>query len=230
MTCVIPGVARDARYGHATLRDMGPSGVPPGYALRPPTVYEASDVDRLGTASDAAVGSAPSLTEGLIRSMWRRPHFELGTDAWVVENDHGLVGYAQVWDEDSTRLSAFAIVHPDHTGRGIGSALAARIEERAAAKVPGDARLFSAVLTQDESGARLLVARGYAWARRFWHMEIELDGVPRVTPPSGVQLRALDPDRELPAVHRILEEAFSDSLGSRADLVRGVSRGQRSRR
>ena len=48
-----------------------------------------------------------------------------------------LVGYAQVWDEDPTHLSAFAIVHPEHVGRGIGSALATLVERRAAEKVLG---------------------------------------------------------------------------------------------
>ncbi len=185
--------------------------LPPRYRLRPPALDEAAEIDRLNAACDAALGSAPSLTEDLIRQMWGRPRFVLGDDAWIVERERSLVGYAQVWDEDPTRLSGFAFVHPEHTGRGIGSVLAELIEGRAAAKASGDARLFSAVLTEDGAGARLLAARGYDRARRFWQMEVELaDWAQPPSAPAGIELRRLDPERDLPAAHRILEEAFAD--------------------
>jgi mycothiol synthase len=181
------------------------------YRLRPPRIDEASDVDRLSAVADAAVGAPPSLSEDLIREFWARPRFALETDAWVVERERSLVGYAEVWDEGPTRLSAFAVVHPDHTGRGIGSVLAALVEGRAAEKASGEARLFSAAVTQDEAAAQLLAERGYEWARRFWHMEVELGrGLEAPAPPSGIRLRRLDPERDLPAAHRILEEAFED--------------------
>jgi mycothiol synthase len=185
--------------------------LPSGYRLRPPRIAEASDVDRLSAAADAAVGAPPSLSEDLIREFWARPRFVLETDAWVVERERSVVGYAEVWDEDPMRLSAFAVVHPDHTGRGIGSALAALIEGRGAEKASGEARLYSAAITQDEAAAQLLAEHGYEWARRFWHMEAELGkGLEAPSPPSGIHLRQLDPERDLPAAHRILEEAFED--------------------
>jgi len=191
---------------------MDASGVlPSGYTLRPPRSDEAADIDRLNAVCDAALGSPPSLTEGLIRQMWARPGFVLETDAWIVEQGTSLVAFAQVWNEESARLSAFAFVHPDHTGRGIGNCLAGLVEERAAETVSGHARLYSAVLPQDEAAGRLLSARGYTWARRFWRMEVDLEsGLPAPTPPSGIHLRRLDPERDLPAAHRILDEAFQD--------------------
>ncbi|MGH2681650.1 MAG: GNAT family N-acetyltransferase [Actinomycetota bacterium] len=186
-------------------------GLPSGYRLRPPKVDEASDIDRLAAEADAALGAPPSLSEDLIRQLWARPRFVLETDAWVVELGRSLIGYAEVWDMHPTRLSAFVVVHPDHTGRGIGSALAALVEGRAGEKASGNLRLFSAVLTQDEAAAQLLAGRGYTWARRFWHMEAELErGVRAATPPSGIELRHLDPESDVPAAHRILEEAFED--------------------
>lgn len=187
------------------------SGLPTGYRLRPPAVAESSDIDRLAAASDAALGAPPSLNEDTIRQLWRRPRFVLATDAWIVELRDGIVGYGQVWPEDAVNLSAFAVVHPDHTGRGIGSALAALIEGRAAQQVSGDARLFSAASPQDEAAARLLADRGYAWARRFWHMEVDLDRAPAAAGlPAGIHLQPLDPQRDLRAAHRVLEEAFED--------------------
>jgi mycothiol synthase len=185
--------------------------LPSGYRLRPPRVDEASAINRLATAADAALGAPPALSEDMIRQFWARPRFVLETDAWVVEHGRSVVGYAEVWDMDPTRVSAFAVVHPDHTGRGIGSALASIVEGRAVEKTSEDARLFSAVVTQDEAAAQLLTARGYRWARRFWHMEVELErGLQPTTPPSGIELRRLDPESDLPAAYRIFEEAFED--------------------
>src|SRR5262245_3343494 len=145
--------------------------LPDGYELRAPRPDEVGDVARLNAVCDAAVGSPPSLTEDLLRQMWNRPGFDLATDAWVVEGDGDPIGCAQLRIDDPGKLSAFAIVHPEHLGRGIGSMLAAVVEDRAEELLPAGGRLLSAALTQDEAGGRLLAARGYRFARRFWHME-----------------------------------------------------------
>ena len=191
---------------------MDASGdLPSGYRLRPPEVNEVSDIYLLTEACDAALGAPPSLSEDLIRQFWSRPRFVLETDGWVVELERSIVGYAEVWEIDPTRLSAFAVVHPDHTGRGIGSALATLVENRSEQMTLGDARLFTASLTPDEAAAKLLAARGYEWARRFWHMEVELDrDLEASPPPPAIELRRLDPKKDLPAAHRIMQEAFED--------------------
>ena len=198
-------------FGVTHFGAMDMPSLPAEYRFRPPEATEAPDVTRLGDKCDAAVGAPPSLTEDVIRHLWRRPRFDLATDAWVVEHGESIVGYAEVWGMDPTRLSGFAFVHPDHTRRGIGSALATVVEGRAAEKTSGTARLFSAVTTQDQVGARLLAARGYEWARRFRQMEIEVErGLGAPTPPSGIELRRLDPESDLPVAHRVLQEAFED--------------------
>src|SRR5262245_20514752 len=152
--------------------------LPAGYVLRRPGPEESGAIDRLNAACDAALGSAPSLTEDLLLGLWARPGFDLAADAWVVERDGVPVGFAQIWGDEIDRPHSFVLVHPDHLGRGLGTALAGLVEARAAERASGPVRLFTAVLTQDEAGARLVTARGYAWARRFWHMEAELAAVP----------------------------------------------------
>lgn len=189
---------------------MAPT-LPDGYLLRRPRPDESAAVDRLNAACDAALGSGPSLTEDLLLSMWAQPGFELAADAWLVERDGVPVAFAQIWSDEVDRPHAFVLVHPEHLGRGLGSALAELVERRAVERSPGRVRLFSAVLTQDEPGARLLAARGYTWARRFWHMEVELaPEPPEPTPPDGIAVRTLDADRDLRDAHRVLQEAFRD--------------------
>jgi mycothiol synthase len=185
--------------------------LPAGHELRPPRAEEATDIAHLVEVTDASFGEPPSMSEDFIREFWTRPRFFLETDAWVVEHGGTVVGYAAVWDMDPTRVSAMALVHPDHTGRGIGAHLATLVEERAAEKVSGDARLFTATLTQDETAARLLIERGYSFARRFWHMEGDIGTDPQAPKaPVGIRLRRLDPERDLSLVHRVLDEAFED--------------------
>lgn len=186
--------------------------LPGGYRLRRPSAGELAVIDRLAAVCDAAVGAAPTLNEDLIRQLWARPRFALESDAWIVEHERAVVAYAQVWDEDAERLAAFGLVHPDHTGLGIGSSLTALIERRAAQKARGEARLLCAATPQDDAAARLLADRGYTWARRFWRMEVDLDRAPEAAdPPPGIRLRPLDPARDLPVAHRILEQAFQDN-------------------
>ncbi|HET7167898.1 MAG TPA: GNAT family N-acetyltransferase [Candidatus Limnocylindrales bacterium] len=190
--------------------------LPPGYRRRPPRRDESADVDRLSTACDAALGAAPSLSEELVVRMWARPRFDLATDATIVEWQGAVVGYAQVWAEDATHLTAFALVHPEHTGRGIGSGLATLIERRAAELADGEAELLIATIPQDEAAARLLTARGYAFARRFWQMEAELSARTAagagagVGSPADILVRTVDPEQDLAAVHRVLEDALAD--------------------
>jgi mycothiol synthase len=185
--------------------------LPPGYRVRPPKVEEAGEVERVAAASDAALDALPTLSEAVIRYFWTRPRFVLERDAWVVEREGTIVGYGQVREEAPGRLSAFAVVHPDHVGLGLGTLLAATYERRAGEKASGEARLLSLISSQDDAAARLLAGRGYGFARRFWHMEVDLDGESAPpAPPPGVELRNLDPERDLPAAHRVLEEAFED--------------------
>ena len=158
--------------------------------------------------------------------MWARPRFDLETDAWVVEHEGNAVGYAQVWAEDEAHVSGFALVHPEHTGRGLGSALAGLIEGRSAELAAGDARLHSATIPEDVDAARLLTARGYAWARRFWHLQIEFDGPQEeAVAPHGITLRIprsrtaiLGPPTRRP------RGGVRGPLGLRPDPIRGVPR------
>jgi ribosomal protein S18 acetylase RimI-like enzyme len=52
-------------------------------------------------------------------------HATAGEDVWVAEITDEVVGFASVWAEDSFVHNLF--VHPDHAGRGAGTALLARL-------------------------------------------------------------------------------------------------------
>lgn len=74
----------------------------------------------------------PVLGVSFIRQQWSRTGFDLAADAWVVTDGSGaIVGYGQVWRDEPDAVESWGVVHRDHRGRGIGSALLDRIETRA---------------------------------------------------------------------------------------------------
>ena len=184
--------------------------LPDRYQLRRPRDADAPAIAGVAAASDAALEAPPTLDLALLRQLWSRPRFDLAVDAWVVECDGRVIGYAQVWAEDATHASGFALVHPQHLGRGVGDALAGLVEARAAEQATGAASLLSATTPADQAAADLLTRRGYRWARRFWQMEVDPRDVPEASGPPAAQLHELDVERDLPTAHRVLEAAFQD--------------------
>ena len=124
-----------------------------------------------------------------------------------------------VYDERGGRLVADGYVHPELTGRGVGNALLAAAEGRAgelAAAVSPDTAITieTAHLAGDPRAPRLLACRGYAYARTFHRMVVDLaDELPAPALPPRMELRPFDPDREGRRVKEALDEAFVDEWG-----------------
>ena len=99
---------------------------------------------------------------------------------------------------------------------GIGAALLERIERRAAEHLAGtpDGTFRHGIDAADVGAEALVRARGLQPVRRFCHMQRNLDG--RVDPgpaPAGLRIVAVDADRDLPAVHDVLQRAFAEHWG-----------------
>jgi mycothiol synthase len=132
----------------------------------------------------------------------------------VIDLDGAIVAYAQANAEESTIVESWGVVHPRHRGRGIGTAVLNELERRAAAMVSTAAsgRFRHAVDARDRAAAALLEARGLRPVRHFWHMEVdptEATGSDAATV-HGIAIRPVDPATDLPAVHAVLNEAFTD--------------------
>jgi mycothiol synthase len=63
-----------------------------------------------------------------------------------------------------------------------------------------------------QSGGRHAVNPRVPAVRHFWHMRIDLDDERRSAGglPAGIEIRGVDPSRDLAAVHEVLSEAFVD--------------------
>jgi len=133
---------------------------------------------------------------------------DLPNDTWLYEEDGGVVAAGWVEKHDDTGV-AIGIVHRERRGRGLGTELVDRSEERLRAL--GVGRVHAVTLAPDVAADPLLIGRGYREVRRFWEMTIELGDDPLPDPelPEGFRIEPFSGGlaRDF---HAALEEAFAE--------------------
>jgi len=133
---------------------------------------------------------------------------DLPHDSWLFEDGDQLVALGWVEKHNDTGV-AVGVVHREQRGRGLGSTLVDRSEERL--RELGVGRIHNVTLAPDTSAQSLLAGRGYREVRRFWEMTIALDDDPPRDPqlPEGFRIEPFSPDLARP-FHAALEEAFAE--------------------
>jgi mycothiol synthase len=172
------------------------------------------------TCSIAEVGEAV-LEETELRGEWEMPGFDLESDTRLVLTPDGrLVGFVEVWDgAPYVRVHVRVRVHPEYTGRRVGTALGRWAEGRARQGIPQAPQGARVVLHQTVPSANaaacaLLAQEGYQLVRHFFRMVIEMDTPPpepRV--PEGIVIRPFSRDREARALVHAIRDAFKDHWG-----------------
>lgn len=198
-----------------------PNQLPPGYAAHPVTLDDAEAAASLENAYNIAFTGRPSIEAGEIRSDWGQANMNLATNTLAVWAADGvLAGLTEVWDsEPHVRHFVYAVTHPDHLGRGIGTALAQWAETRGRqllAVAPADTRVIlrQFKMSADEPAARLLQEQGYTIVRHNLRMAIEFNGAPPApVPPDGLLIRAFAPEEEIRALIMAVREEFLDHWG-----------------
>jgi mycothiol synthase len=175
--------------------------------VRRPTEADGPAVAELLRAVEIADTGEAEWDERQLREHWRQ--LELGRDAWIVELDGRIAGYADLEErQEGSRMVSDGYVHPDLNGRGVGSELLRLLEEEARARtedVRGRVYLRNATTAEADE---LYLDRGFRTIRRFRRMAVDLAAAPEPHAPEGVTIRALRPGEER-AVHELLEEAFA---------------------
>lgn len=179
-----------------------------------------SDLDalvELHEASDLAHAGFVDQARDEILEDWASPFLDLERDSIVAEAPDGsLAAYGFVLAQDpSLQVRAVGFVHPDATGRGLGSALVDQLEARAGRRVPSGhaCPIRIDVPDRDEAAAELLRGRGYRNVRSSWLMERPLPADDLERPdPEGLAFRTATFEDE-PAIHAVLEESFQEHFG-----------------
>jgi mycothiol synthase len=173
--------------------------------FRPPTAEDGQAVIEVITARDLADIGVPDYTVDDLRDEWAATELDLANDAVVVEDDRGvIVAYGSV-----RRPGTYALVAPDHEGRGIGARLLEWAERREREQGRTCHRQWIAAANQ--TAAALLRERGYEHVRSYWRMARALDPSLEAGPPPvpGVTIRSLDVERDGAALHALDAASFS---------------------
>jgi len=197
--------------------------LPAGYSARPATLADVSEVVALMNLSSQALLGVDGNTVDEWATEWQTPGFELSANTRVVVAPGGeLAGYANLWDNaPHVQFEQLGRVHPNHTGRGVGSYLLAWVEQRASEilpMAPHSARvtLVSWVNSLDLESLRLLRDHGHQHVRSNFRMVIDLDpSAPPAPPawPAGVGVRAFVPGQDDRATLEVIRAAFRDHWG-----------------
>jgi GNAT superfamily N-acetyltransferase len=179
----------------------------PGLAARSLTPSDAQSVYEVLTAAEVADLGASTLDVDDILGDWQRPSFELATDSLGVFQGETMIGCNEVYK--GTR--ALGGVHPDHRGRGVGTALVAWAEEHARAK---GAATLGFDMVEGTTGPDLMRRRGYEHHWTAWTLTLgagdQILG-DRVVP-AGVTIRPMQLGEEQ-ATFQVVEDAFNEWEG-----------------
>jgi len=178
--------------------------LPDGYHARPLTPEDAQAVTDLVAATELDVDGEVEIDLTDVQGDWERPSFDLTTMAIGVERDGTLVAFAEQF-----RGRAEGHVHPEHRGRGLGSALALWTEAAARAK---GRRLVGQTVSDAHTSARtLLEGLGYEHGWTSWLLRINLDHiVESPSLPEGYILRDWRPDEDDRALFEVVDTAFEE--------------------
>jgi ribosomal protein S18 acetylase RimI-like enzyme len=158
-------------------------------------VYElmaADQMDQLGMVE---------IEEADIVGDWGRPSYDVGDSTIGLFDGDRLVGYGDVFGADR----GDAAVHPDHRGRGIGTALAEFMQEKVRSR---GGSVIGMPVPEGSHGDRLLEALGYHVRWTSWVLKLPAGASVVERPlPEGYAVRAAEPS-EYRDLHRVIDEAF----------------------
>ncbi len=191
----------------------------PEFRVRPATMDDLETVLALIEAHDIAEFGHPDISLENLRGEWE--DLDLPEDSFLALGPDGqVVGYATVRHRRNyVQIDSDGYVHPDHWGQGVGALLVRVTEDRARRLAPLAPEGIKVVLTNAVNGANrparaLLEGEGYAAARHFWRMVIDLDGPPApVDWPEGITVRPCASEADERAVFFATDEAFHDHWG-----------------
>lgn len=199
------------------------TSLPDGFTVRGATLEDVDAAVKLFNRWSQSVIQEKELTDVVaIRREWVSPGFDPAEDIRLVFAPGGdMAGYIEVWTTGKPPVHPWiwARVDPRYEDLGIGTYLLTWGEQRAKRamdEVPAELRVAPQVGTYREAdkAKRLFENMGYRHIRSFHTMRINMDAPPPAPEwPESIALRIYNPEMDLEAVYRAVDESFSDHYG-----------------
>jgi|SRR5689334_22477359 len=175
--------------------------LPDGLTSRVLTEDDARAVYDVAAAQELVdVGRVEIEPEDII-SDWSRPSWDVATHTVGVFDADRMVAYGEITSHDR----GDAAVHPDYRRRGIGTAIAGWMQQKAK-DLGGEG--YGSPVPEGSAGDQLLEKLGYRVRHTSWVLTLpEGKEIEHRDLPDGYAIREADP-AEYPAVHDVLEDAF----------------------
>ena len=194
--------------------------LPDGLSSRPLTMADARAVFEVIAAQEQEDIGSVEIEEADIVADWQRPSFDVSASTVGVFDGDRLVAYAEV----GTDGRGDAAVRPEHRGRGLGTRLAAWMQDLARQQGHD---VVGMPVPEGSPGDRLLESLGYVVRWTSWVLElpegVEIEAQPL---PEGYQIRTVDGEADQRAAHAVVEDAFLEwSVRERQtfeDFVAGI--------
>ncbi|GAB3792326.1 GNAT family N-acetyltransferase [Nocardioides ungokensis] len=178
-----------------------PLPLPDGLSERPLVPTDAAAVTAVMAAQELHDVGEVVIEEADIVAEWQSPGYDVPGSTVGVFDGETLVAYAEV----SHGERGDAAVHPEHRGRGLGTALARWMQERAREK--GSSRIGMPVPV-DSPGDRLLESLGYFVRWNSWVLRLPAGtAVPQRDLPEGFAVGVASPE-QYPQCWTVQEDAF----------------------
>ncbi|WP_109505380.1 GNAT family N-acetyltransferase [Nocardioides speluncae] len=175
--------------------------LPSPLTSRPLTPAESTAVFEVMAAQEKHDLGEVHIEEADIVGDWQRPSFDVSASTIGVYDGDRLVGYAEVTDADR----GDAAVDPAYRGRGIGTALAQWMQERARA---GGSTVIGQPVPAGSPSDVLLRALGYRERWTAWVLELPAGReVPARPLPDGYSIREAG-EADHRAAYTVVEDAF----------------------
>jgi len=195
--------------------------LPAPYTAHPGRLEELEEIWRLLVAVSLAEAGTPGFGFDEVVNWLTGFPIEIGEDVLAVRDDTGAMVALEVFHMRDPFVRPIGIggVHPDHVGRGLGTALLDWARQRAAAQVPKapvDARVtfVTHVGAGHEPSETLMRNAGFELTRYFIDMGIEFSEAPAAPQiPDGVSIRVVDPSSDIPALADAVRDSFRDHYG-----------------
>jgi mycothiol synthase len=175
--------------------------------------------DLVNDVTRAEIG-VPWTDAGQIRDDLTAPTRVAGLeDLVLVDPSGGTAGYLGFWvmSSEPSEIFLFVCVRPDLSGRGVNAWLLRYGEGRAMEHHPSDEPLLLSVgrFLGNEAAGGLFEALGYAYARTFRMMRLDLDAPPHLPAvPEGITIRSFDRRADERRTFEAFSEAFADHWGA----------------